>query len=301
LGEHLSVGTWPVTAAPTENRIKNGRSLLEACLRERRVPPSSAGTLAGKWRFLGGSLYSRVGYPGLAPLYARQHGSSDGMTLALEMGISWLLEVSRHIGPREWLWGSAAPAPLQLFGDASEPGDSAAPRVCAAILQRPDATTQYFHVAIPGALLALLSPRAKQICVLELLWVIIAVIIWHDVLHDAYLVAYDDNEAARGGIVRGMSSHWDLNVLLAILWGSAAELRCKLWAERVASADNPADCLTKPGLDKSHLQRAIDISGLVDWPPLFAQLQSILAKRTLPRWHEVVEWAHCSRAQGRFQ
>ena len=107
----------------------------------------------------------------------------------------------------------------------------------------------YFYTEVPDSLLASLKPRKKQICVLELLWVVLPVIVWPSLLQDAYLVVHEDNEAARGGIVKGMSRHWDLNALLALLWGAFSELRCKLWAERITSLDNPADCLTKAGIE----------------------------------------------------
>ena len=77
--------------------------------------------------------------------------------------------------------------------------------------------------------------RKKQICFLELLWVVLAAIVWPSLLRDAYVVIYEDNDAAKFGIIRGMSRHWDINILLAMLWGAFAELQCKPWAERIAS------------------------------------------------------------------
>ena len=53
-----------------------------------------------------------------------------------------------------------------------------------------------------------------------------------------------------------MSKHADINALLALFWGSAAIHSARYWFDRVASCDNPADALTKPGLDDAHLQGA---------------------------------------------
>ena len=59
-----------------------------------------------------------------------------------------------------------------------------------------------------------------------------------------------------------------------VLWGSFSEIQCKPWTERIASGDNPADCLTKCRLDDSHLYGAADVSDDFDWDAIFANLQS---------------------------
>ena len=132
------------------------------------------------------------------------------------------------------------------------------------------------------------SRREKQICVLELLWAVLSSIVWAPELQGAYATLYEDNEAARGGLRRGMSQHWDINILLAVFWGGAAIRRSGFWMERVPSLDNPADCLTKPGLDRSHLIGAVDDTSRVDWQALFAAFESMLRARTLPEWASIV-------------
>lgn len=156
--------------------------------------------------------------------------------------------------------------------------------MCAAILQCPHARTVYFRIAVPQAFIDALAPREKQICVLELLWVLLAVIVWPTQLQEAPLTVYEDNDAARGGIIKGMSKHGDINALLALLWGAFASIRSKPWVERIASRDNPADCLTKAGLDDSHLHGACDVSDSVRWDVIFDHLQKVLLERTLPSW-----------------
>ena len=200
------------------------------------------------------------------------------------------------MGPQEWLWGSAAPAPIIIFGDASEPGDHTKPWICAAILQRPDQQTLYFGVAVPDHLLAAFKRRSKQICVLKLLWVVLPFIVWPCLLRGAYVVIYEDNASARSGIVKGMPSHRDINAFVALLWGSAAELHCAIWAERIASSDNLANRLTRPGLDSRHLCGAIDVAAKVDWRQVFHRLEAILERQTLPVWQDVIDVVRMSLA-----
>jgi hypothetical protein len=86
-----------------------------------------------------------------------------------------------------------------------------------------------------------------------------------------------------------MSRHFDLNILLAVFWGSSAHADCKIWAEWIPSADNPADCLTKSGLDISHLQGALDVSKSVNWQQLFDYICRLLEKRTMPSLKDATE------------
>ena len=58
--------------------------------------------MVGKLRFLNGSLFGRVGYPGLAPLSSRQRdAASSSLTPALRAAVRWLLELLPNVGPRE--------------------------------------------------------------------------------------------------------------------------------------------------------------------------------------------------------
>ena len=112
-------------------------------------------------------------------------------------------------------------------------------------------------------------------------------ILWNAELKDAYVTVWEDNECAKAGIVRGMSMHWDFNILLALVWGFAARRRTHLWADRVASKDNPADCLTKRHLDRSHLRHGRDVTGVIDWAVVFTDLERILNTQSLPAWQSI--------------
>ena len=63
----------------------------------------------GKLRFLNSSLYGRVGYAGLAVLYAKQHESTEEFIVELDHASWWSLEILLLVGPREWPWGLQAP------------------------------------------------------------------------------------------------------------------------------------------------------------------------------------------------
>ena len=111
--------------------------------------------------------------------------------------------------------------------------------------------------------------RAKQIAALELLWAVLCVIMWSPLLRGAYVTLYEDNESARCGLLRGLSKQTDLNFMLALFWTQTAKEQTRFWFDCVASADNPADCLTRRGVDSTHLAGAVDDSSRLDWSGFF--------------------------------
>ena len=86
-----------------------------------------------------------------------------------------------------------------------------------------------------------------------------------------------------------MSRESDLNAVLALFWASAALHKNRYWFDRVASLDNPADTLTKGGLDSSHLAGAVDDTHTVDWDSVFGILAVILSNGSMPTWNQVLQ------------
>ena len=85
-----------------------------------------------------------------------------------------------------------------------------------------------------------------------------------------------------------MSKHTDINVLLSVFWGGSAIHPCRFWMERVPSLDNPADCLTKPGIDRSQVAGAVDESSRVNWTASSEVLEKMLPRGALSDWEEIV-------------
>ena len=67
-----------------------------------KLSPARASSLAGKLAFLGGTLFGRVGFAGLSPLYRRQQENGDRLTFEIREGLRWVLQLLEVVGPREW-------------------------------------------------------------------------------------------------------------------------------------------------------------------------------------------------------
>ena len=142
----------------------------------------------------------------------------------------------------------------------------------------------FFSVRVPDEVLRALQPRRKQIAVMELLWVVLSLVVWSGSLKDSMLMVFEDSESAERGLTKGMSRHADINALPLTFWCLAARLHANCWFEHNGSADNPVDCLTKPGLSCSHRAIAIDVKQAIDGEVIFGKPTVMLQLRAVPSW-----------------
>jgi hypothetical protein len=124
-------------------------------------------------------------------------------------------------------------------------------------MRLPDGALRAFKVRIPPAFIAVLPRQLKYIYLYELLWPVLATFIWRNEFGGAYPVFYEDNESAQFSLLRGFSNRLAPSLFLACFWGASAAQCSRPWISRVASGDNPADALTKPGVPAGHLDGAV--------------------------------------------
>ena len=113
---------------------------------------------------------------------------------------------------------------------------------------------------VPAEVLRLLPRGGNRIYYLELLWPAAAAVVWKQELANSSALFFEDNEGAKFNLLRAFSKDFTSSLFLAVFWGAAAAQKSRPWIDRVASGDNPADCLTKPKLCKAHLSGAMHIS-----------------------------------------
>ena len=139
--------------------------------------------------------------------------------------------------------------------------------------------------AAPGDAL----PRQRNVIYhLELLWPVAAAFLWREHMAEAYPIFYEDNQGAQHSLLNGFSSDFFASFLLGLFWGAAAAQASRPWVARVASADNPADCLTKPGLSQQHLD-GVPCEDPALLEPFWSFVTDQLCSRSFPRWASFVE------------
>ena len=287
LGEDVYVASLPCCIAPTAARVDKANTLLDACISSRRLAQSLVPSVFGKLRFLAADLYGRCGLPALQALSAHEHSCTPRLSNACVSGLEWLREIIPNVGPRQWQVQQGRFSSY-IFGDASDPGSNARynPSIGLVFREAANSKLRTVQVVVPIGILQQLPCGTGRIYYLELLWPAVAAYVWRQDLACSNCVFYEDNEGAKFNLRRGFSKDFVSSLFLAMFWGAAAAQRSVPWIDRVASEDNPADCLTKPGVCQQHLQGALrEQSSVLD--PLWDFLMHHLDKRRFPTWVEL--------------
>ena len=138
-------------------------------------------------------------------------------------------------------------------------------------------------LSVPDAVIRALLDVQKKIYYYEMLRAVAATFIWCRQIHGTRPIFFEDNTGAQGAFPCGFSSDFTASLLLAVFWGSAAIHTSQPWVARVASRDNPADCLTKDGLDTRHL-RGANMVDPVELNSFWELFLSCLRAQAFPDW-----------------
>ena len=84
-------------------------------------------------------------------------------------------------------------------------------------------------------------PRASQICMIELVAVIVAIETFRHYLAGKHVLIFVDSEAVEGALVKGYTARPDICELVGVFWQLALQLKCSVYIDRVPTDANPAD------------------------------------------------------------
>ena len=103
---------------------------------------------------------------------------------------------------------------------------------------------KFFFGCTPGSVLKVFASRGAFSFILEAMAQILAVFAFRRELSDAY-ISFVDNTAAIFAIRKSYSSDETMNILASVFWATAADDGSTPWFERVSSAANPADAVSR--------------------------------------------------------
>ena len=92
---------------------------------------------------------------------------------------------------------------------------------------------------------ACVRKRKQYIALLESMPLLVALIVWHTQLRASTYTYYGDSEGSKHCFSKGFSHNAGLNFLVGLYWLRAAAERHRPWFDRVCSADNPTDQLSR--------------------------------------------------------
>ena len=84
---------------------------------------------------------------------------------------------------------------------------------------------------------------------IEAIGPLIALCTWPGVIAGALWMHFIDNDAALSVMVRGSGTVHSADIIAGMVWDRVAFLQCRPWFERVESAANPVDGLSRGKLD----------------------------------------------------
>ena len=238
LGIEVTVGDDGVEARPSPDKVAKWLAQLDGALSSGFLPPGEAAKLAGRLQFATQHMFRRLGRAMLRPLYQQQYAPLRGNRIGntLRAAMSWWKAALE----RGWCQARAARGVheerVEVFCDAR----STPPRLAAVLVSQSGCWFTDMEPS-PRLLSGLTVRRDAQIMGLELLAVVLGLSSFASQLSGKCVRVWEDNSAAESVMLRGSAASTDHNMIAHSVWLIAAKLRCCLWIERVASADNIAD------------------------------------------------------------
>ena len=98
----------------------------------------------------------------------------------------------------------------------------------------------------------------RDIIEIEVIGPLVMLCSWPHLFMDALWIHFIDNNSALGGLVKGSSSVRQQDVIIGHTWSLISSFRVSAWFDRVDSASNPVDGLSRK-----------DFSGIWQWSSVF--------------------------------
>ena len=124
----------------------------------------------------------------------------------------------------------------------------------AVLFARRCAQPAQFFEEVPQEVLDAWIPRKTQICMVELVGVVIAMETFRDYLRGKSVILLVDAEAVEGALVKGYSARTDVCELIGKFWDLALELDCSIYIDRVST---DANCADNPSRNKLQIGEAL--------------------------------------------
>ena len=267
-GVHVHLGDKGVTLQPVQKLQAMIREVLDTGV----LDPPAAQRLSGKLGFLTQAVFGAVGRAAIQPVHKRaaQPGRMDtNLTPKLVDALLASAALLDHIQPRFVPYGEPRPTQATIFADAffvdqgrhikagHAPDDAGRHRNqrrrngWGYVVQIDDRVFYDFGEAPPW-FLDVFAERKAFIYALEILAQVLAIATFAARLPPLW-TAYIDNVAGQCALTKGYGNNGAVNGMVAAMWGLAAAQAWTPHFERVPSADNISDALSRG--DESEAKR----------------------------------------------
>ena len=235
----------------TEDRVEQLTQAIRQVLTDERLTPGLAGKLWGRLQFATTQAYGKAGKAMLRALNRRQHESGrSNLNVQLCASLGWWLEHLPHLPPR--------PVPTDIHKRpvviSYSDGEGADGQVGIAVWRQGELMGRAGVTRVPEDLRAKWDTERKldrhnDIFEVEAVGPLLVLHNFSEVLADSLWLHFVDNAAALSALVRGGSSVDSGDLITGLTWSYIVGVGCYAWFDRVDSASNPTDGLSRAGLE----------------------------------------------------
>ena len=234
----------------TQKRVEKLLEQLKEVLTKQRLGSGLAGKLWGRLQFASTQAYGRTGRAMLRALNRRQHeGGRHGLNTQLHACLQWWLHHLPILPSR--------PVPIHLHTRkvmvSYSDGEGSNAQVGIALWEQGQSRARAGVVRIPDTLRTQWDHRKKcnrfnDIYEVEAVGPLLILHNFGEDLTDCLWLHFIDNAGALSSLVRGGSSVESGDRITGLTWSHIVQVGCMPWFDRVDSASNPTDGLSRERL-----------------------------------------------------
>ena len=258
----LDLRSFPKSAMllrPAQGRSEKIQATLTEALSRLRLEPSLAGQLFGRMQFQSSQYFGRFGRATLRAFSRRQHERRSNWNPQLDFAVKFWMENVKTGRPRE------IPLDLNTVPVAVSYSDGEGSGGVGAAVWLPDGRCLGGYIMVPECIRELWSRQREaggdmyDIYELEALGPAIVMHNWGHLMQGCMWLHFIDNECALASLVRGASSVLSADIIAAYTSSQVAQRSVWAWYDRVDTASNPVDGLSRGRLEGPWSLQVIEI------------------------------------------
>ena len=258
----LSKTPLPPVIRLAEDRYEKLYKCIFQILQEKRLASGLAGQLFGQLGFSCSQFFGRWGRAKMRPLSRRQHEAKRfALNDQLWSALNWWLQ-NLHLAPPRAVYVRNENRPVVVSYSDGE-GADAGVGIAAWCNNRLGSVPIAGFIEVPIEIRGLWSRQRKSyqednefndITEIEAIGPLLILHNWPWLVRDALWIHFIDNNGALGALVKGSASVHEQDLIIGATWSCIASVRALAWFDRVDSASNPVDGLSRK-----------DFSGVWQW------------------------------------
>ena len=230
----------------TESRLSSIKRGILGILHSDRMGSGLAASLSGKLGFTITATFGKVGRARIRPFINRAYSRKSYLTPHIRSCLRWWLRFLRIYRPRPVPSSLLAMPTIISYSDGE--GGSAGVGVAAWVpwLSTPVAA----FCMVPDEVRSLWAKMAgkldyRDIYLIEAVGPLILLMAFPRIMRNVMWIHFIDNESAESALISGSSSLLAADHVVGLTWEICSERTLYPYFDRVASADNPVDALSR--------------------------------------------------------